>query len=99
MVELSGGAHAEWAHDDEEDLITVYTEDPAVVTKVEMKTTVEGKETVYAFEQKEVDGTTTYQLVSPELLTAVKMGKLVDTKLVITTEKGEATGKVLHHAH
>ena len=31
MVELTGGAHAEWAHDDEEDLITVYTEDTDAV--------------------------------------------------------------------
>ena len=99
MVELTGGAHAEWAHDDEEDLITVYTEDTDAVTKVEMKTTIEGNETVYEFEKQETDGVTTHQLVSPELLTAVKMGKLVDTKLVITTKEGETTGKVLHHAH
>jgi hypothetical protein len=99
MVELAGGAHAEWAHDDETDLITVYTEKPEAVTKVEMKTTIAGKETVYSFEPKEADGKTTYQLTSPELLTAVKMGAVVDTKLVITTEDGESSGQVKHHAH
>lgn len=99
MVNLSGGAHAEWAHDDEQELITVYAEKPEQVTKVEMKTTIAGNETVYEFEKKELEGKTVYQLVSPELLTAVKMGKGVDTKLVISTEAGEASGQVEHHAH
>ena len=62
-----------------------------------MKATIESAGGFTAKLQR--DGKTTYQLVSPELLTAVKMGKLVDTKLVITTNDGEATGKVSHHAH
>ena len=99
MINLSGGAHAEWAHEDESDLITVYPEDVDAVTKVEMKTNIAGNETVYAFEKKDLDGTTAYQIVSPELLTAVKMGKGVDTKLVITTDEGEATAQVEHHSH
>jgi hypothetical protein len=99
MVELTGGGHAEWVHDDDEDLITVYTENPESVKTVAMTTTIEGKETVYDFELQETDGKITFQLASPELLTAVKMGELVETKLVITTEDGEATGEVRHHAH
>jgi len=99
MVNLSGGAHAEWAHDDEKDLLTVYAEKPEAVTKVTMKTTIEGNETIYEFEKQQLDGKTVYQLVSPELLTAVKMGKGVDTKLLISTEAGESTGQVEHHAH
>jgi hypothetical protein len=99
MVNLSGGAHAEWAHEDEKDLLTVYAEKPEAVTKVTMKTTIEGNETIYEFEKQQLDGKTVYQLVSPELLTAVKMGKGVDTKLLISTEAGESTGQVEHHAH
>jgi ABC-type Zn2+ transport system substrate-binding protein/surface adhesin len=99
MINLSGGAHAEWAHDDESDLITVYAEKPESVTKVEMKTNIGGTETVYEFEKKEADGKTMYEIVSPELLTAVKMGTGVDTTLVITTEDGQATAKVEHHSH
>jgi hypothetical protein len=99
MVELSGGAHAEWTHDDDKDLLTVFVEDPAAVTKVEMKTSVGGKETAYSFEKQEADGQITYQLVSPELLTAIKMGELVEANLIITTADGEITGKVQHHSH
>ena len=99
MVELSGGAHAEWAHDDDQDLIVVIPEEPESVTKVEMKTTIEGTETVYSFEQAEDEGITLYRLESPELLTAIKMGEGVETKLVVTTADGEATGNVEHHAH
>lgn len=99
MINLSGGAHAEWAHDDENDLITVFAENPDSVTAVAMKTNIEGDETVYDFEKKEIEGKTVFQIVSPELLTAVKMGKAVDTKLVITTEEGEASAQVEHHAH
>jgi hypothetical protein len=99
MVELSGGAHAEWAHDDEEDRITVYAENPQDVTKVEMHVTIDGKQTVYALEPHTADDETTFQITSPELLTAIKMGELVETKLLITAAAGEATGKVTHHAH
>lgn len=99
MIDLTGGAHVEWAHDDENDLITVFPENPEAVTSVAMKTNIDGNETVYDFEKKEIEGKTVFQIVSPELLTAVKMGKAVDTKLVVTTDEGEATAQVEHHAH
>ncbi|MCG8648270.1 MAG: hypothetical protein MI861_00465 [Pirellulales bacterium] len=98
MVNLSGGSHAEWSHDDQKNLLTVYVEDPETVLKVEMKTVIEGAEETYAFEK--VADQEYYQLVSPDLLTAVKMGQgNVKTTLVITTADGEATGQVTHHAH
>lgn len=99
MVNLSGGAHAEWSHDDEKELLTVYPEDAGKVTKVEMKTTIDGTDTVYPFEKSDDDGMTTYTLTSPELLTAIKMGDAVKTELLITTEDGQAGGAVVHHAH
>ncbi|QDT03604.1 hypothetical protein K227x_19880 [Rubripirellula lacrimiformis] len=99
MVDLSGGAHAEWAHNDDKELITVYPENADKVTKVEMKTTIEGDSTVYPFAKADDDGQTIYTLTSPELLTAIKMGDAVKTELVITTADGESTGKVAHHAH
>ncbi|MFK8115143.1 MAG: hypothetical protein AB8B91_23275 [Rubripirellula sp.] len=99
MVELSGGAHAEWAHDDDKDLLTVFVEKPETVTKVEMKTVIGDKETSYEFEKKESDESTTFQLTSPGLLTSIKMGDAVKTQLIIATADGEVSGKVLHHSH
>ena len=97
MVELTGGGHAEWLHNDQKDEILVYLEDVDSVDKVEMKVTIEGEETVYAFEP--VEGEAHYRIVSPDLLFAVKMGESVKTDLVVTHSEGEATGAVKHHAH
>ncbi|TWU47457.1 hypothetical protein Poly51_52570 [Rubripirellula tenax] len=99
MVDLTGGAHAEWAHNDDQELLAVYPENADQVTGVEMKTTIQGETTVYPFEKADDDSMTVYSLTSPELLTAIKMGDAVETVLVITTKEGEATGKVVHHAH
>ncbi len=99
MVELGGGAHAEWSHDDDKELVTVFPENAAKVTSVEMKTTIQGKTTVYPFVKADDAGMTIYTLTSPELLTSIKMGDAVSTELVITTADGESTGKVAHHAH
>lgn len=99
MVNLSGGAHAEWSHDDDKDLITVYPENAATVTAVMMRTVIEDAATDYEFAKADDDGVTVYTLTSPELLTAIKMGDAVKTEMVIQTADGEATGKVLHHAH
>ncbi|WP_186776073.1 hypothetical protein [Rubripirellula reticaptiva] len=99
MVELSGGGHAEWAHDDDKELITVYPENADQVTKVEMKVTIDDKATNYSFAKSDDDGLVIYTLTSPELLTAIKMGDAVKTELVISTDDGDMTGKVAHHAH
>lgn len=99
MVELNSGKHAEWAHDDEKDKITVYPENAEIVTKIEMTTKVGDKVTPYEFEKAEVDGATVYELTSPELLTAIKMGDAVETNLVLTTTDGEMTAAVKHHSH
>lgn len=99
MANLTGGAHAEWAHDDDKELLTVYPENPAAVTAVMMRTTIEGTAKDYEFAKADDDGVTVYTLTSPELLTAIKMGDAVKTELIIQTADGEASGKVVHHAH
>lgn len=99
MVNLSGGAHAEWAHDDDKELITVYPENVASVTGVQMRTLIQDEATAYDFTKADDDGLTVYTLTSPELLTAIKMGDAVKTELVIMTGDGEASGKVVHHQH
>ena len=99
MIELSGGAHAEWTHDNLKNLITVYVEKPETVEKVVMIAKVADEETPYEFEKAEVNETTVFQIVSPELITAATMGEHVETNLVITSAEGEMTGAVKHHAH
>jgi hypothetical protein len=97
MVDLSGGTHAEWTHDDQKDEVVVYVENPESVEKVSMKVTIEGETTEYALQPNE-EGTE-YQIVSPDLLFAIKMGDSVETDLIVTTADGQATGAVEHHAH
>ena len=99
LVDLEGGAHAEWTHDDQKNVITVFVDELEAVSAVEMRVTIEGNTTPYKFEKTDLEGKSVYQLESPELLTAAKMGQGVDTKLVITTEEGEVSGQVKHHAH
>ena len=99
MIELSGGAHAEWTHDNLKSMITVYVEEPDTVEKVVMIAKIGEEETPYEFEKTEVEEQTVFQIVSPELLTAATMGEHVEKKMVITTKDGELTGAVKHHAH
>ena len=96
-MELSGGSHAEWSHDDQTNQIVVYVEEPESAKSVVMNVTIEGETTPYELEANE-DGTQ-YQIVSPDLLFAIKMGDNVETELIVTTDDGEATGAVKHHAH
>lgn len=97
MVELSGGAHAEWAHDDQKNDIMVFVENPETVTKVEMQVTIDGETTNY--ELKKAEDKPYYLINSPDLLFSVKMTDGVKTMLVVTTADGEASGKVVHHSH
>lgn len=97
MVELSGGAHAEWVYDNQKNDVMVYVEKPEGVSKVEMKVTIGEEVTSYEFEA--VDDKPYYQINSPNLLTAVTMGEGVKTELVVTREEGAETGPVVHHSH
>jgi hypothetical protein len=97
MVDLSGGGHAEWVHNDQKEEILVYVEEPDSVEKIEMTAVVEDQTNRYAFER--VEGEDYFRIVSPDLLFAIKMGDAVKTELLITTQDGEQAGAVKHHAH
>lgn len=100
MVELSNGAKVEVALNEAEDLFTVYIDDLGDVDKVQMKTTVGDKESVYDFEPTTTPGGDAFGLTSPELATAVKMGKeVVQTELLITNADGDLTAQYEHHSH
>lgn len=96
IAELSGGAHAEWMMETESGLFTVIPENPETVSGVLFQTKIGDIETPYELSKGE-DGNWT--LTSPELATAVLMGDAVDVQLQVTTDDGQATGRVEHHAH
>jgi hypothetical protein len=99
MVEMSDGSQVEVTYADDIDMFTVYPSDPGKVTKVEMITTVDGKETTYPFEKQATFDSVVFPLTNAELSTAAKMGEAVDIKLVVVSETGEITGKFVYHSH
>jgi hypothetical protein len=100
MVELSNGAKTEVSLFEDSDLFSVYIDGLSDVSKVQMTTTIGDKETVYEFERSDTPGGPVYGLKSPELATAVKMGKeVVQTELLITTADGDLTAQYEHHSH
>jgi hypothetical protein len=100
MVKLDDGSEVEVALLKEDDKFTVYPNEPATVTKVEMITTIDDEQTTYPFEKAEgADSEGTFTLTSPELATAARMGEAVDVKLVVTSEGGESGGKFVLHEH
>ena len=64
-----------------------------------MTTDIAGKMSDYTFEKTETPDGLVYRITDPLLSTAVKMGDVVKTTLVITTAEGELTGVYKHHAH
>jgi hypothetical protein len=100
MVELSNGSKTEVQLSEDTDLFSVYVDDLGEISKVQMKTTIADKETVYEFERSDTPAGPVYGLKSPELATAVKMGKeVVQTELLITTADGDLTAQYEHHSH
>lgn len=100
IVKLSNDAETEVQLVDESDLFTVYIDGLGDVSKVQMKTKIADKETVYEFERSDTPEGAVYGLKSPELATAVKMGKdVVQTELTITTAEGDLRAQYEHHSH
>jgi hypothetical protein len=99
MMDLSDGSRVEVMFADDLDLFTVWAEDPDKVSKVEMITTVDGKETTHPFEKTKTFVSWIFARTDPQLATAAKMGDSVDIKLVIAYEDRELTGKFEHHEH
>lgn len=91
------GVHAEWTHDDETGLITVYMDDFST-DKIEMaKFMVEIPESdpeEFSLEAGE-DGWT---VTSEALMTHMNMGETVEVKLVIVDDSGEQSAKIENHA-
>jgi hypothetical protein len=99
LVEMSDGSKVEVAFADDVDMFSIYPNDPTKVTKIDMVTTVDGKETTYTFKKTPTFDSVVYALTDAELSTAAKMGETVDIKLVVVSETGEITGKYVFHKH
>ena len=100
MVQLSNDSETEVHFDEESELFSVYIDGLGEVTKVQMTTTISDEKTVYEFERTETPGGPLYGLKSPELATAVKMGKdAAQVELMITTSDGDLTAAYEHHSH
>ena len=96
MAEFSGGSHAEWMMEKDSGLLTVIPGDADQVTGVVFITTIADQQQSYELSKND-DGHWT--ATKPELATALLMGDAVKVELKMTTEDGEQTVQVKHHAH
>jgi hypothetical protein len=102
LIKLSDDKEVEVQFTDDADKFVVHVADaakPDTVTKVSMSTTIEGKVSDYPLEKAETDDGVVYEITSPALATAVKMGDVVKTTLTISTKDGDISGVYKHHAH
>lgn len=90
------GAHAEWTHDDDENLITVYLDDfdADEITAVKFTVTI-GEEAAEEFELTQADEGWT--ITSQELLTHINMGEAAKVALVV--EEGDTPQSAAIEAH
>ena len=102
LINLSGDKEVEVQFTDDADKFVIHVADaakPDTVTKVVMSTTIDGKVADYPLEKAETDDGVVYEITSPALATAVKMGDVVKTTLTISTKDGDISGVYKHHAH
>jgi hypothetical protein len=99
------GVQAEWAHDDDSGKLSVYLEEAIQSGKkidearIELEVTGSSKKTYdLVANDKNV-----YELVSPELLTAIEVGAgdaaKVIAKLIVTIDGKEEAAAMEHHEH
>ena len=102
LINLSGDKEVEVEFTADADKFVIHVADaakPDTVTKVVMSTTIDGKVADYPLEKAETDDGVVYEITSPALATAVKMGDVVKTTLTISTKDGDISGVYMHHAH
>ena len=92
------GAHAEWTHDDEKHLITVYLDDMdrEKITAVKFVVDIPNAEPE---EFALTAGDNGWTLTSETLVTHMNMGEAATVKLVIIDDSGEQSTKIEHHEH
>lgn len=92
------GVHAEWTHDDESHLITVFLDDFDAEKVASVKFTVEIADTPteeFPLERGD-DG---WAVTSEALMTHLNMGEAATVKLVVVDDTGEQSAKMEPHEH
>ena len=98
MVHLEPtGSHAEWAHDDDVHLVTVYLDDFDAASVASVKFTAKIGDQVEEFPLESSDGT--WSITSQELLTHINMKDAAEVNLVIVDDSGVHTAKIEAHEH
>jgi hypothetical protein len=106
MVHLEpSGSHAEWTHDDDAGKLAIHLEEIEELgkkidsVKVELEVKGEPKKT-YDFVSA---GKGVFELISPELLTAIEVGsgdkEKVMAKLIVSIDGKDETTALEHHEH
>ncbi len=96
-LEPSGG-HAEWTHDDESHLITVFLTDFEVdkISSVKFVATIGDTVEEFPLEAGEGDA---WSISSEALMTHINMGDAATVQLVVADESGPQTSAIEAHEH
>src|SRR5690606_22385617 len=98
MVHLEPtGSHAEWTHDDDEHLISVYLDDFDATKIVTVKFTAKIGDETEEFALTGSDGV--WSITSQELLTHINMKDADEVNLVVVDDSGVHTAKIEAHEH
>ena len=91
------GVHAEWTHDDESYLVSVFLDDFEAdkIQAVKFVTKIGDESEEYPLESTENGWT----ISSEALLTNINMGEAVDVSLVVVDDAGEQTCTIDEHGH
>lgn len=98
MVHLEPtGSHAEWTHDDDAHLISVYLDDFDAAKVATVKFTAKIGDALEEFPLTSSDGT--WNITSQELLTHINMKDAAEVNLVVVDDSGVHTAKIEAHEH
>lgn len=98
MVHLEPtGSHAEWTHDDDAHLISVYLDDFDAAKVVSVKFTAKIGDALEEFPLTSSDGT--WSITSQELLTHINMKDAAEVNLEVVDASGVHTAKIEAHEH
>lgn len=91
------GSHAEWTHDDDQHLITVYLDEFDAAKIASAKFTAKIGDATEEFVL--TNGDDGWTVTSPELLTHINMKDAADVNLIVVDDTGVHTAKVEAHEH
>ena len=98
LLHLSpSNGHAEWTHDDDNHLITVYLDEASADAIKEAKFVVKIGEESEEFPLEAGDDG--WSITSETLLTHINMGEAADVQLIVVDDSGEQSSKIEAHEH